>query len=177
MVSVRLRYALLIVVMAAGTVLVPLTASPAHAAVGDLTCTAVFQIDFSPALRGSQTSQATIALGLSNCLSLNGKYSRLRAATATGSGTATAVGVVPCSLVLTIKQLQISVTWSTGEQSTISASVNDDPYKGQLGFNGMVTSGPPYQDSVFAIGPFVPNLDCAVRGLTSIVGTNQKVFS
>jgi len=161
----------------AGALVGPLAAAPAEAAVGDLTCTAVYQIDFHPALTPVHTtSQATIVLGLSNCLSLNGRYSSIRAATSTGAGTATSVGLVPCSLVVTIP-FTFTINWSNGQQGTMSALVNDNPFTGQLGFNGTVTSGPLSGDKVFAIGPFVPNADCLLRGLTSLVGTNQKVFS
>ena len=159
-----------------GALAASVSAAPAEAAVGDLTCTAVYQIDFRPALTPFNTkSQATIVLGLSNCLSLNGRYTSLRAATSTGAGTATSVGLVPCSLVITIP-FQFQINWSNGDQSTMSALVNDNPFTGQLGFNGSVTSGPLAGDKVFAIGPFLPNADCLLHGLTSLVGTNQKVF-
>src|SRR5205807_4612014 len=46
--------------IAAATVIAPIGQAPAHAAAGDLTCTATFRIDFSPPLTAANaTSQAS----------------------------------------------------------------------------------------------------------------------
>ena len=173
----KLYRVLLILAVTAGALLVPLRVAPAQAAVGDLTCTAVWQIDFSPALTTSHTtSNASMVVGLSNCMSLNGHYSKLKAGTITGSGPAQSLGGLPCSLVLTI-QFKLHINWTDGQQSELNATVNSDPSAGTLGFNGRVTGGVLAGDSVTALGPFVPNADCLLNGLTSLVGTNQKLFS
>src|SRR5579859_1283076 len=98
--------------VAASMLLVPLTAAPAEAAIGDLTCTTVFQIDVRPALTALNTKgNASIVVGLSNCLSLNGRYSPLKAGLMTGSGPAQSLGGVPCNLLLTIA-FTLQISWA-----------------------------------------------------------------
>lgn len=171
-----LRAAVLSVTAVAGVLVAPLSTTPAHAAVGDLSCTAVYQITFSPALRGAgSSSTASGVVSLSNCLSLNGRYTALRAGTMTGMGPATNGLGLPCAFLSA--QFQFRIDWTNGQHSDLNALINDDPLTGALGFNGTVTDGALKGDSVFAIGPFVPNLDCLLNGLTSMTGANQKVFS
>ena len=171
------RHLLLILCLTAGALVAPLSVAPAQAATGDLTCTAIWQIDFSPALTASQTtSNASMVVGLSNCVSLNGAFRNLKAGTMTGSGPAQSLGVVNCDPLLTI-ELSLQISWTDGQQSKLTATVNSNPLAGTVGFNGLVNGGVLKGDSVFAAGPFVPNADCLLKGLSSIEGTNQKVFS
>jgi hypothetical protein len=152
------------------------TAVPSQAAVGDLTCTALFQMNFRPALKGATTaSNSSIEVGLSNCLSLNGRYSDLSSGLMTGSGPATSLPGIPCSLVLTVNY-KLKVDWSNGQTSKVDAEVNSNPLDGTIGFKGVVTGGPLTGDKIYAAGPVVPNADCLLRGLTSLVGVNQKLF-
>jgi hypothetical protein len=64
-----------------------------------------------------------------------------------------------------------------GQRSELRATVNSNPLAGPLGFNGVVTSGLLAGEKVTALGPFLPNADCLLNGLTSITGINQKLFS
>jgi hypothetical protein len=80
-------------------------------------------------------------------------------------------------VVLTVSYT-FQIQWAPGGQAGVmQATVNSNPLAGTLGFTGVVTSGPLKGDKVYAIGPFVPNLDCLLSGLTSLTGANQKVFS
>ena len=166
-----------ILAIVAGALIVPFSIAPALATTGDLTCTAVFQINFSPALTvANTTSKASAVVGLSNCVSLNGRFSGLKAATMTGSGPATSGLGAPCSLLVTIP-FKFHIDWSNGQHSDLSATVNSNPLAGSIGFNGVVTGGVLSGDNVNALGPVVPNVDCLLNGLTSLIGANQKVFS
>jgi hypothetical protein len=156
----------------------PLAAHPAHAAVGDLTCLANFQINFSSPLTATNTTaDASINGGLTNCTSPNGKYPNLKSGNFTGKGTATSSGG-PCDLILTINLPKNTAVWSpTGEHSVAAGTVSTNPSSGTLGINAVVTNGALKGDSITGVGEANPNVDCAVNGLTSLSSVNQAIFS
>jgi hypothetical protein len=142
----------------------------AHAATGDLTCIGNFQFNFTPPLTATTTTaEADVGGGLVDCVSPNGRYSRLKSGVRTGTGTATReLEVAPCTPVMTITEGAV-LTWNTGEKSRFRITVNTDPATGRLTITASVTSGPLAGDTANAY-PIVlhTNPDCAVNRLTQL---------
>ncbi|MGW2370572.1 hypothetical protein ACWCZ5_34365 [Streptomyces sp. NPDC001667] len=151
---------------------------PAHAATGDLTCTAQAQVNFSPPLVAGGTSTGDVDAVLDNCTSPNGSFSRLTSAEALGSATVSAApGVNPCSLRLTLNAT-LKATWQNGQHSDIAAELTTDPTLGTAGLTATVTGGQLAGDSITpVIVEINPNPDCATNGLKSLTTTTaQAIF-
>jgi hypothetical protein len=147
------------------------TAPPSSAALGDLACPVNAAIYFSPALTAGHTSAVTVTASGVGCLSLNGTHSSLRSFTANVSATATAASfpLNPCSLVLTLPVSGATFNWNTGQQSTLNATLNTNPFAGTLSINGTTTGGQLAGDTLLFIPVVIhPNLDCLTAGLTSL---------
>jgi hypothetical protein len=160
------------------TVLIPISATSADAATGDLACTGNFQFNFDPPLTATNTtSTANVGGGLVDCVSANGHYSRLKSGVRVGYGAVSRpIGVVPCAPVMTITEGAVLV-WNTGEQSTFDITVNTDPTNGMITISAVFTSGPLAGDTANAF-PIVlhTNVDCALHGLTSLTSDLLEVF-
>ena len=139
---------------------------PAHAAVGDLTCTSNAQVNFSPPLTATQTTASTTdTAALSSCTSANGRFSELQSATVQATGPATSLGGVPCNLLLTVTGTG-SITWNTGDKSKLTFDINTNPTNGTLSLSATITSGPLKGDTSTSVPAIAhPNPDCAINGL------------
>lgn len=150
--------------------------APAHAAVGDLTCTGNFQFDFAPALTATTTeADATVGGGLVNCQSPNGSYTRLKSGVRTGDGTATRDTGENCLPVMTITE-KAKLVWNTGEVSKFDITVNTDPAAGRITISARFTSGPLAGDTANAYPVVHPNADCETAGLTQLTSEALQVF-
>jgi hypothetical protein len=153
-------------------------ATPAHAAVGDLTCNVNVQLSFSPALTLTQTTtNVTGVANVVNCISLDGAYPDLTAGTVTNAvGTATSLAGVPCSLLITITGTA-TIDWTDGQQTTFDFTVNTNPLNGLVSLMTTQTSGPLAGTISETVGAANPNLDCVLTGLTSLsVPIGQTTF-
>ncbi|MFF4410184.1 hypothetical protein [Streptomyces sp. NPDC001404] len=154
-------------------------ASPAHAAVGDLTCTAAATVNLSPALTpGGSTTISSVNGVFDNCVSANGKFSRLaNAGVENASGTASAPSAPgQCPALFTIKG-GATLVWNTGERSTLKFVLSTNPGGGTATLNITVTNGPLEDDTIAPVVVQInPNLDCVTNGLKSITTHETQVF-
>lgn len=167
--------AIAVLVIALVTALIP--GAVARAATGDLTCTGNFQFNFDPPLTATNTTAtADVGGGLVDCVSPNGRYTRLKSGVRTGVGTVSRpLGTAPCAPVMTILECAV-LTWNTGEKSKFRITVNTDPSSGRLTISAYFTSGPLVGDTANAY-PIVlhTNADCAVNGLTQLTSDLLQV--
>ncbi|MGK5531036.1 hypothetical protein [Streptomyces sp. URMC 129] len=134
--------------------------APAHAALGDLVCTANFQGNFSPPLTAQQTTaDIESPAGFVNRLSPNGRYPALQSGVGHASGTGVFEG-------------------NTGQDSESDGTIVTDPAEGTLTLSAVITSGPLAGDALSAL-PFEadPNPDRATAGLKSLASAAAQVFS
>ncbi|MGP3979810.1 hypothetical protein [Streptomyces sp. KR80] len=170
----RQRAAVLVSVI---TLTAGLTAAPASAAPGDLTCTANFQHNFTPPLTATNTTAKDDATsGLVGCTSPNGNYPTLKSGLSPGTGTATALGGSPCSLLLRI-ELKSTIEWSPpgNPKSHLDVVIDTNPVDGTVAFTATVTAGPLKGDTATAVAEAHPNPDCAVNGLSSLTSEAAQV--
>jgi hypothetical protein len=151
---------------------------PASAAVGDLTCTATAQANFSPPLTlAGGTVDVDITGAFTNCLSPNGNYTALNSGTFTGKGVASAPPGVPCSLLITITG-SVTVDWSPPpvQDSKFDFVIDVNPLDGTVELSGGFTQGPLAGDSFAPIpSEFNPNLDCVITGDLEYIATSLFV--
>jgi hypothetical protein len=151
---------------------------PASAAVGDLTCTATAQANFSPPLTlAGGTVDVDVTGAFTNCLSLNGNYAAINSGTFTGKGVATAPPGVPCSLLITITG-SVTVDWSPPpvQDSKLDFAIDINPLDGTVELTGGFTQGTLAGDSVAPVpSEFNPNPDCAITGDLEYVATSLFV--
>lgn len=157
---------------------VGLTAVPASAAPGDLTCTANFQQNFTPPLTATNTNaNVDGSSALVNCTSPNGNFPTLKSGISPGSGTAVALGGAnPCSLLLRI-ELTSTIEWSPpgNPKSHLDVVIDTNPADGTVAFTATVTNGPLKGDTATAVAQANPNPDCAVNGLSSLSSIATQV--
>jgi hypothetical protein len=170
-----IRLLLTFVLSTGAAIAVPM---PASAAVGDLTCTATAQANFSPPLTlAGGTVDVDITGAFTNCLSPNGNYTALDSGTFTGKGVASAPPGVPCSLLITISG-SVTVDWSPPpvQHSKIDFAIDINPLDGTVELTGGFTQGTLAGDS-FAPLPseFNPNPDCAITGNLEYIATSLFV--
>ncbi|MFF2195883.1 hypothetical protein [Streptomyces sp. NPDC058157] len=143
--------------------------APAHAAVGDLTCTLdSAYLTFDPPLKAGHTANVTGYANLTGCVSLTG-HNDLTRATITATGlTSAAPGVNPCNLIMEIP-VSGQVQWSNGQTSDLDARLSTDPAKPPIGITIDLNSGPLAGDHAAAVVPApIPNLDCLLNGLQTL---------
>ncbi|MEW2581654.1 hypothetical protein [Streptomyces syringium] len=154
-----------------------MSAGPAQAAVGDLTCTASAMGTFTPPLSPSNTTSTVNVTGtLTNCVSVNGNFSHLQSATAEASGSATASGpfALQCPALLTLN-MKGTFTWQNGQKSKFTGTFNTDITNGTATFSGTITSGPMKGDAISVAPTVSPNADCATAGLKSLTAPVSAV--
>ncbi|HWD71359.1 MAG TPA: hypothetical protein VG779_02425 [Actinomycetota bacterium] len=166
----RITKCLFVTLAIAAALAVPFNDGPAQAATGDLACTFAAQVNFTPALTPTNTTaKASVTAGLINCISLNGMHSDLKSATWTVSGIATAAPAPnPCSLLLTIAATGPFIWSPTGEQSPSTATLNTNLSAGPITIRVDATKGVLAGDTGTVVALPLPNVDCAVNGLTSL---------
>ncbi|GHI07695.1 hypothetical protein AQI88_25600 [Streptomyces cellostaticus] len=146
----------------------------AHAAVGDLNCTAEGALAFVPPLTSNAGVKVNASAELSKCASANG--SRITSGTAGATGSATAGSGAPCALLFTASGTG-TYNWNTGEKSRFSFTVNTDPTKGTVTLSAKVTSGPFKGDMSTFAGAATPNADCAGKGLSKLTVRGTDLFA
>ncbi|WKX71909.1 hypothetical protein [Streptomyces sp. XD-27] len=162
--------------LAAASLVLP--AASAHAAAGDLTCTASAELNFDPPLSGPNASaEVDASAEFSNCTSANGHYT-MASATVSATGSATADSGTPCSLLFTATGTG-TIAWNTGERSGYTWTVNTDPERGTITVSAEITRGPLRGDTVTAVPVAAhPNTDCAASGLSRLtLAAAEVVFA
>ena len=176
--SFRIVQCLGVTLAVAAALAAPLNNAPAQAAAGDLLCVFAAQANFTPPLTATNHSaRASATLGLVGCMSPNGMYSDLKSATWTASGTATAApGPNPCSLLLRLVVTGPAIWSPTGEQSTFTGTFNTNLSAGPIKIGVDVTKGVLAGETGPAVPVPIPNLECAINGLTSLTAFPGLIF-
>ena len=144
-------------------------AGPARALTVDMTCSAAFELDFTPPLTATQTTSTAVGrAGIVGCLPLTVRAAGLQSAAVTATGQVTSSGLAPCNLLLTITGTG-RFLWNTGQQSHFVFTINTDPTAGTITLSATITSGRLAGDTITAVPVLAhPNVDCAVTGLTRL---------
>ncbi len=144
------------------------TAAPASATLGDLTCAINGQLYASPALTAGSTSSVTANASLVGCVSTTGQTMTSGTLVASGTVTAASLPINPCALLFSLP-VTGTMTWNTGQQSTLAVTFSTNPLAGTVGAFGTVTSGPLAGDTLIALPVLAtPNLNCLTAGLTTL---------
>jgi hypothetical protein len=159
---------------AAGVVVGLSAAGPAAAAAGDITCTAQAQLNFSPPLSAANPTASVSGSGaLTNCFSLTGFTNYKSASLTDFKGTATVSKLLPgggvCGLLFSATGTITDVWDPVHATSRVNYTVSTDPIApGSIRIAVKVVSGAFAGDSATLASVITPNVDCAVKGLSSL---------
>lgn len=170
-----IRGLLVVIALIASSLL--LSPASAHAAPGDLTCTEDESVSYSPGLLNTRRPVDVTVHNVLSCMS------SVDPAVTRGQVQATIRGLDrSCTDLAASGSGSYTITWNTGETSTIGYSRSANYVLGTLVIveNGTVTAGKFAGDSVLHVVE-LPNLDLlaclAEPGLTRVSGIGTYVFT
>jgi hypothetical protein len=172
----RLR-SLVLVLTFTGCVLTGVTASPALAAAGDLTCTTVQRTTYSPGVTFFPTPQTiTLSTISAPCVSTS------RPDITSGSAGFTVQGTRSCMTLDQVSSGTSFIGWNTGEKSIYTYTSTSRTIAGQIlvTITGRVTAGPFHGDSITLViaSPVVNLIKCFIApGVTSRIGVGTLVIA